>query len=58
MEKNISFEETVKILKALYKDNLLAMSQIITAEINNDVDVLRCYLECVEKFIKDLKNNL
>lgn len=58
MNTNDYFYETVDVLKSMYKNDLVAMSQIMIAEKNKDIKILKEYLECVEIYVNILKNNL
>ena len=58
METNEYIKEGFELLKKLYKDDMTAMSHIISAEVYNDRDILLSYLVCVEKFINVLKENI
>lgn len=55
-------EENVKIvshfLRNVYNDEILALGQILTAEAENDKDVLKEYLICVKEFCQKMIDNL
>ena len=45
----------VNLLKNIYQDDFMAVAQIITAEADENKEILIEYLECVEDFVKKLK---
>lgn len=48
----------VNLLKNIYQEDFMAVAQIITAEADENTDILIEYLDCVEKFVKKLKEKL
>ena len=48
----------VNLLKNIYQDDFMAVAQIITAEADNNNEILIEYLDCVEDFVKKLKEKL
>lgn len=58
MKVNEYFYAAISLLKLMYKDDLTAMTQIMIAEQEEDVEVIMEYLKCVETYINVLKDNL
>lgn len=58
MKTNIFAFKAIELLKFLYKDDIIAMSHIIIAENDNNIEIIKEYLECVEDYIKSIKENL
>ena len=48
----------VNLLKNIYQDDFMAVAQIITAEADENKEILIEYLDCVEEFVKKLKEKL
>lgn len=48
----------VNFLKNVYQEDFVAVAQIITAEADENNNILIEYLDCVEDFIKKLKEKL
>jgi hypothetical protein len=58
MKTNVFALKAIDLLKFLYKDDIVAMSHIIIAENDNNMEIIKEYLECVEDYIKTIKENL
>lgn len=47
-----------ELLKTVYKDDFVAVSQILSAEIHGNKEILISYLDCLEEYILKLKERL
>jgi hypothetical protein len=48
----------VKLLRSVYQEDITAISQILVAEADNNIDMILSYLDCVEEFVIKLKEKI
>lgn len=57
-KKIMAFNAGIELLKYFYQSDLTAMSQIVTAEVENDYKTVKEYMECVVDYCETIKNAL
>lgn len=55
---NEYFISAVKLLRTIYQEDITAISQILVAEAEEDVEMILSYLDCVEDYIGKLKEKI
>lgn len=48
----------IKLLRNVYQEDITAISQILVAEADNNIDIILSYLDCVEEFVIKLKEKI